>query len=449
MYTAQVPQGPLGHFLVGSLPEINRDALTFFTESARKYGDIFRFSLGPFPAIMINHPDLIESVLVTQQPNFVKSSVYRRGLRFLGNGLLNSEGQFWQRQRRLVQPAFHQERIATYADIIVSYTNQLLEQWQNGEIRDIHQDMMSLTEKIVSKTLFGFDIMNEVVGVQGALNTVMDFNSQLSNQYLLPTWAPTPANLRYKRATQQLNAIVYKIINERRESGKDIGDLLSLLLQVRDEDNGTGMTDEQVRDEVMTLLVAGHETTANAMTWTWFLLSQHPQVQAKLHSELKTVLGDRTPTFADIRRLSYTGQVVMEAMRLYPPAWGMSRVSLHDCVLGGYNVKAGTTVFVGQYVMHRDSRFFENPDVFDPERWENNLQKRLPTFAYFPFGGGSRICIGKSFAMMEATLLLATIARSWSLTLQPDHPVVLQPSLTLRPKYGLKMQLSKIPVLAA
>ncbi|GAA6618160.1 cytochrome P450 [Scytonema sp. NUACC26] len=444
MYTAEVPRGPKGHFIVGSLPEISRDVLTFFTESARKYGDIFRFSFGPFPAIMINHPDLIAEVLVTQQPNFVKSSVYRRGLRFLGNGLLNSEGQFWQRQRRLVQPAFHLERIAAYADVMVSYTNELLEQWQNGEVRDLYQDMMSLTEKIVSKTLFGFDIRNEVSGVQRALDAVMDFNNQLSNQYLLPSWVPTPSNLRYERATQQLNVIVYKIINERRESGKDIGDLLSLLLRVRDEDNGTGMTDRQVRDEVITLLSAGHETTANAMTWTWFLLSQHPQVQAKLHSELKTVLSKRTPTFADIRSLSYTEKVVMEAMRLYPPVWGISRVSLQDCVLGGYNIKAGTTVFISQWVMHRDSRFFENPNVFDPDRWANNFQKKLPTFAYFPFGGGSRICIGKSFAMMEAILLLATIARSWSLTLQPDHPVVLQPSLTLRPKYGLKMQLIKI-----
>ncbi|MBD2248455.1 cytochrome P450 [Nostoc sp. FACHB-888] len=449
MYTSQVPLGPKGHFLVGNLPEINRDVLTFFTESARKYGDIFRFDLGPFPAMMINHPDLIGQVLVTQQPNFVKSNVYRRGLRFLGNGLLNSEGQFWQRQRRLVQPAFHLERIAAYADVMVSYTNQLVEQWQNGEVRDIHQDMMSLTEKIVSKTLFGFDIRNEVFGVQRALDAVMDFNNQLSNQYLLPSWIPTPSNFRYERATKQLNIIVYKIINERRESGKDIGDLLSLLLKVRDEDNGTGMTDRQVRDEVMTLFLAGHETTANAMTWTWFLLSQHPQVQAKLHSELKTVLGNRIPTFSDIHSLSYTQKVVMEAMRLYPPAWAISRVSLQNCVLGGHNIKAGTTVFISQWVMHRDSRFFENPSVFEPERWENNLQKKLPTFAYFPFGGGSRICIGKSFAMMEATLLLATIARLWSLTLQPDHPVVLQPSLTLRPKHGLKMQLSKIPVLAA
>ncbi|MBW4429316.1 MAG: cytochrome P450 [Nostoc desertorum CM1-VF14] len=449
MYTSQVPLGPKGHFLVGNLPEINRDALTFFTESARKYGDIFRFDLGPFPAMMINHPDLIGQVLVTQQPNFVKSNVYRRGLRFLGNGLLNSEGQFWQRQRRLVQPAFHLERIAAYADVMVSYTNQLVEQWQNGEVRDIHQDMMSLTEKIVSKTLFGFDIRNEVFGVQRALDAVMDFNNQLSNQYLLPSWIPTPSNFRYEQATKQLNIIVYKIINERRESGKDIGDLLSLLLKVRDEDNGTGMTDRQVRDEVMTLFLAGHETTANAMTWTWFLLSQHPQVQAKLHSELKTILGNRIPTFSDIHSLSYTQKVVMEAMRLYPPAWAISRVSLQNCVLGGYNIKAGTTVFISQWVMHRDSRFFENPSVFEPERWENNLQKKLPTFAYFPFGGGSRICIGKSFAMMEATLLLATIARLWSLRLQPDHPVVLQPSLTLRPKHGLKMQLSKIPVLAA
>jgi cytochrome P450 len=438
-----LPPGPKGRLLIGHLPEINRDILTFFTQCAREYGDVVRWQFGPFPAIMINHPNLIEEVLVTQQPNFVKSSVYRRGLRVLGNGLVTSEGSFWQRQRRLMQPAFHHERIVAYADVMVAYTNRLIEEWQDGQIRDIYKDMMSLTEEIVSKTLFDVDIRNEVFGLQAAFATVMDFNAQLSNQYLLPGWIPTPSNLRYQQAIQQLDAIVYRIINERRKSSKDRGDLLSLLLLVRDESDGTGMTDKQVRDEVMTLLLAGHETTAIAMTWIWFLLSQHPQVEAKLQQELKTVLGDRSPTVADLRQLPYTQRVVLEGMRLYPPVYGMSRVALHDCVLGGYDIKAGTTIFIAQWVMHRDSRFFENPDVFDPDRWTNNLQKRLPTFAYFPFGGGARICIGKSFAMMEATLLLAAIARSFRLTLQPNYPVAFLPSLTLRPKHGMKMQLHR------
>ncbi|MUL36914.1 cytochrome P450 [Gloeocapsopsis dulcis] len=443
MPTVHLPPGPKGHFLIGNILEVNRDPLNFCSQCARNYGDIVRWQLGPFPAIMLNHPSLIEEVLVTQQQNFVKSSVYRRGLRVLGNGLLTSEGNFWQRQRRLVQPAFHQERIAAYAQVMVTYANRLLDSWQDGSIRDLHQDMMSLTSQVVSKALFNIDIAGEISGVQAALNAVMDFNAKLSNQYLLPIWVPTPSNLRYQKAIQQLDEIVYDIIDQRRASGKDTGDLLSLLLQVRDEGDGTQMTNQQVRDEAMTLFLAGHETTANAMTWTWFLLSQHTQVEAKLQEELQTVLGDRTPTVADLRQLRYTEQVVLEAMRLYPPVWGMSRVARHDCVLGGYDVKAGTTVFMSQWNIHRDSRFFEQPEVFYPERWADNQIKRLPHFAYFPFGGGQHICIGKAFAMMEAILLLATLASKFRLTLQPNHPVVLQPSLTLRPQHGIKMLLKR------
>ncbi|HEY9667735.1 MAG TPA: cytochrome P450 [Coleofasciculaceae cyanobacterium] len=442
MVTVNLPPGPKGRFLIGHIPEINRDLLQYTVQWVHKYGDVVGWQFGPFPAITINHPDLVEQVLVTQVRNFVKSSVYRRGLRILGNGLLTSEGEFWQRQRRLVQPAFHQERIAAYAEVMVAYANQLVNRWQDGEIRDIHQDMMSLTSQIASKTLFDVDITEETEGVQAALDAVMDFNAQLSNQYLVPGWVPTPSNLRYQRAIQQLNTIIYRIIEQRRASGKDTGDLLSMLLQIRDESDGTQMTNRQVRDEAMTLFLAGHETTANALTWLWFLLSQHPEVEAKLQEELKTVLGGRTPTLADIRQLRYTEGVVLEAMRLYPPVWGMSRVALQDCVLGEYNVKAGTTVFLSQWAMHRDPRFYENPDVFHPDRWADNLLKKLPTFAYFPFGGGQHICIGKGFAMMEAVLLVATIAQKFRLTLQANHPVTPQPSLTLRPKYGMKMLLS-------
>ncbi len=235
------------------------------------------------PAYLLNHPDLVEEVLVTQYRNFVKSSAYRRGLRILGNGLLTSEGDFWQRQRRLCQPAFHQERIAAYGKIMVAYTDRLLDQWQDGEVRDIHQEMMHLTAAIAAKTLLDVDLTGEAQDVEAALQAVMDFNAQLSNQYLVPGWVPTPSNLRYSRAIEQLDTLIYRIIDQRRSSGKDTGDLLSLLLMVRDEDDGTQMTNQQVRDEAMTLFLAGHETTANALTWTCFLLSGHPDVEAKLH----------------------------------------------------------------------------------------------------------------------------------------------------------------------
>ncbi len=443
MSTVHLPPGPKSHFLIGNLLEINRDPLGFFSQCARSYGDVVRFGFGTFPAYLLNHPDLVEQVLVTQYPNFVKSSVYRRGLRILGNGLLTSEGGFWQRQRRLCQPAFHQERVTAYGKVMVAYTNRLLDQWQDGEVRDVHQDMMQLTAAIAAKTLLDEDVTTEAEGVQDAIQAVMDFNAQMSNQYFVPAWLPTPSNLRYSGAIKQLDTLIYGIIDQRRSSGKDTGDLLSLLLMVRDEIDGTQMTNQQVRDEAMTLFLAGHETTALALTWTWFLLSQHPEVEAKLQEELKTVLSGRTPTVADIPRLRYTEQVVSESMRLYPPLWGLSRVALNDCELGGYQVKAGTTVFLFQWVIHRDSRFFDNPEIFNPDRWADNLKKRLPTFAYFPFGGGPRVCIGKAFAQMEAVLLLATIAQKFHLILPPDQNVVPQPSLSLRPKDGLKMLLKK------
>jgi cytochrome P450 len=439
METVHLPPGPKRYFLIGNLKEINRDPLSFFTRCARSYGDVVRFWFGPFPAYMLNHPDLIEQVLVTQYPNFVKSSVYRRGLRILGNGLLTSEGDFWRRQRRLSQPAFHQERVAAYGKVMVAYANRLLDQWQEGEVRDVHQDMMQLTAAIAAKTLLDEDVTTEAEGVQDAIQAVMDFNAQLSNQYFVPGWLPTPSNLRYSRAIKQLDTLIYRIIDQRRSSGKDTGDLLSLLLMVRDETDGTQMTNQQVRDEAMTLFLAGHETTALALTWTWFLLSQHPLIEAKLHEELKTVLSGRSPTVADIPKLRYTEQVVLESMRVYPPLWGLSRAALNDCELGGYPIKAGTTVFLSQWVIHRDPRFFDNPEIFNPDRWADNLKKRLPTFAYFPFGGGPRICIGKAFAQMEAVLLLAAIAQKFHLILPADQKVVPQPSLSLRPKDGMKM----------
>jgi cytochrome P450 len=443
MLTVPLPPGPKSHFLIGNILEINTDPLSFFSQCARSYGNVVRFGFGPNPSYMLNHPDLVEQVLVTQYPNFVKSSVYRRGLRILGNGLLTSEGDFWQRQRRLCQPAFHQERIAAYGQVMVTYANRLLDQCSDGQVRDVHQDMMQLTAAIAAKTLLDEDITTKAEGVQDAIQAVMDFNAQLSNQYFVPAWLPTKSNLRYSKAIKQLDTLIYGIIDQRRSSGKDTGDLLSLLLMVRDETDGTQMTNQQVRDEAMTLFLAGHETTALALTWTWFLLSQHPLVEAKLQEELNTVLSGRTPTVADLPRLRYTEQVVKESMRLYPPLWGMSRVALNNCELGGYQVKAGTTVFLFQWVIHRDSRFFDNPEIFNPDRWADNLQKRLPTFAYFPFGGGPRICIGKAFAQMEAVLLLASIAQKFRLILPPDQNVVPQPSLSLRPKDGLKMLLKK------
>lgn len=437
--TQHFPPGPKGHLIFGHLSEINRAPLDFFTQCAREYGDFVRLRFGPFPVYLLNHPDLVKEVLVTQSPKFIKSSAYRRGLRVLGNGLLTSDGNFWKRQRRLVQPAFHHEVISSCAELMVEYTNQLIGKWQDGEVCDIHHEMMKLTAMIAAKTFFDFDIAGETEGLQDALHTVTDFNARLLNQYLLPTWVPTFGNLSYQRAINQLDTIIYRIIDQRRAGINNKADLLSLLLQLKDEEDGTQMTNKQLRDEVMTLFLAGHATTANALTWMWLLLSQHPNVVEKLQQELKTVLNGQTPTFADFPKLRYATQIIQESMRLYPPVWGISREVLQDCEIGGYHLRAGATVFLNQWVIQRDSRFFDNPEKFDPDRWTDKQLDRLTNYAYFPFGGGQRLCIGKDFAMMETVLLLATIASKFRLILQSDHPVVLHASLSLRPKHGIKM----------
>ncbi len=444
------PPGPDGDFITGNLSGYWRDPLDFLSNSAHQYGDIIRFHFGPNVSYMINHPDCIEEVLVT------KRSQFRRYLNpdgsdlLFGNGLITSEGDFWRRQRRLIQPAFHRERIATYADVMVTHTNRMLATWQPEEIRDVQQEMMYLTLAIIAKTLFDADLAGEVEEIDTALKVMMQhFNENRgSNEllillsYLLPKWLPTTRQLRFRKAVKRLDDIVYRIIHEHRTSGKDTGDLLSMLLHVQDSD-GSQMTDQQLRDEVMNLILAGHETTANALSWTWMLLSQNPVVEAKLLEELQAVLGGRVPTMADVSQLRYTERVVLESMRLYPPLWMISLQAVEDCEIGGYPVSAGTIAFASQWVMHRDPRYFDNPEEFEPDRWVDDRVKRLPTYAYFPFGGGSRVCIGRSFAMMEAVLIVATIAQKFKLTLVPEHPIVLQPSISLRPKRGIKMLLTK------
>ncbi len=399
---------------------------------------------GP-PAYLLTNPDHIEQVLVKNNRNFIKARLTRSELSILGNGLLTSDGDFWRRQRRLAQPAFHRERVENYAETMVSYTERMLESWRDGETRDVHHEMMCLTLEIVAKTLVDADIAGEAEGVGEALGAVMShFSDQGSGVFLrmLPDSVPTPSNLRFRRAQRRLEEFIYAIIDERRRSGRDTGDLLSMLLHARDEE-GNSMSDEQLRDEVMTIVMAGHETTALALSWTWMLLSKHPEVEAKLAAELEEVLDGRPPTVEDLPRLKYTDAVLKESMRLYPPAWAIGREALEDCEIEGYHVSAKTQLFISQYVVHRIPHHFENPDAFDPKRWSDGLEKRLPKYAYFPFGGGPRLCIGQPFARMEAALLLATIAQNFRLELIPGQHITPQPSITLRPKGGVKMRLEK------
>lgn len=442
--TLPLPPGPKGHLIRGNLPEMRRGILDFLSMCAREYGDIVYLRAGPRPTVLLNHPDYIEYVLANTNRTFNKGSILRSNRRLLGDGLLTSGGDFWRRQRRLAQPAFHRERIDNYGRIMVDYTERMLSTWQDGETRDVHADMMRLTLAIVAKTLFDADIEEEAEDVGAALAMALNgFNARISRLILLPDTIPTPGNLPFLRAVRKLDEIVYGIIRQRRATGEDRGDLLSLLLHAQDEDDKSRMTDKQLRDEAMTIILAGHETTAIAMSWTWYLLAQHPQVEARLMDELREVLGDRPPTVTDLPKLRYTEMIVTESMRLYPPAWSIGRQPVEDCEIGGYRVPAGTHLLMCQWLMHRDPRYFERPTEFYPERWADGLALRLPRYAYFPFGGGPRLCIGNSFAMMEAVLLLATIARRYQLTLVPDHPVSPWPSITLRPRYGMKMTISR------
>lgn len=408
-----------------------------FSELAR-YGDIVGIRVVNFRNIFINHPDLIEEVLVTHPRRYIKGRVLRANRHVFGEGLLTSEGDFWLRQRRLAQPAFHRAQIASYAATMVEYTRRMLESWSGGEERDAHREMMRLTLQIVGKTLFDADVAGDAQDVGKSLELLLELGANFRRTLFVPHWLPTPTNLRIKREIAYIESILYRIIAERRASGRDTGDLLSMFLHAQDED-GSRMTDKQLRDETITLFLAGHETTASTLSWTWWLLAQNPAAEAKLHDELDSVLGGRAPSLDDLAKLPYTANVITESLRLYPAAWGLARIAIEDHELAGYRVRKGMGVAMAQWVVHRDPRWYESPEVFRPERWENDLMKKLPRFAYFPFGGGPRQCIGNSFAVMEASLILTTIAQRFRLRIVPNHPVVPLASITLRPRHGVRV----------
>ena len=419
------------------------DPLQRVTEWVEAYGDVMHYRTGDRHQYLIANPEMIHEILVRQAHIFIKGPDYtneKTGLaRFMGKGLVTSNGDFWKRQRRLVAPAFHTMRIAAYADTMVNYTLERLERWQDGEQRDIDEEMTQLTLMIVGRTLFDADASTTVKQVKSAVEVVQKASNTAN---LLPAWAPTPLRIRSRRANATLNKIVYSFINQRRASGEDRGDLLSMLLLSEDAD-GERMTDRQVRDEAVTLFLAGHETTANALNWTWWLLAQNPQVERRLHAELDSVLAGQAPTLADLRRLPYTEMVIKESMRLMPPVWSISRVNRQATEVLGYSFpeRTGTQILI--YCVHRHPGIWPQPNDFLPERWRDDRADNIPKFAYMPFGGGPRICIGNSFASMEANLLLATIAQRFRLRLVPGARVVPQPFITMFPRYGLPMRLEK------
>ena len=430
---------------MGVMREFNHDSLGFIERARRDYGDIVWMRFLYVPALFLYHPNEIEYVLSTNPRNFRKAMSLRSNFfqRLVGNGLLTSEGEEWKRQRRLSSPAFHRHRISAYADTMVDYTRRLTASWRPGEARDMHREMMRLTLEIVVRCLFSADVSNDVDHVGDTLKElVKPFASQATLKWIVNNRLPTPAHLRFHKFAKRIDDVVYRIIAERRAGGKDEGDLLSMLLAARDED-GSQMNDQQLRDEVMTLFLAGHETTALTLAWTWYLLGKHPEAEKRFHDELDEVLGGRAATMADLPRLKFTEQIAKECMRLYPPAYGLGREAVNDCEIGGYAMPAGTQVFMFQWVTQRDARFFDRPDEFIPERWTKEFEERLPKYAYFPFGGGPRACIGASFAMMELMLVLGTIGQKFCLKLVPDHPVEIHPAMSLRPKDGVMITVQR------
>ncbi|QJW95341.1 cytochrome P450 [Frigoriglobus tundricola] len=438
-----LPPGPRGSLLGGSLRDFSTHRLDFFVRVAREYGDLASFRFGPRRLFLASHPDLIEQVLVTDAKHYIKHFGARMYKPVLGNGLVTSEGDFWLRQRRLSQPAFLKARVLSYAPVMSDLTRAMLARWHPGQHINVHEEFSRLTSAIALKTLFGLDDAGDREEFVASLREAFDLlSARFGDLVRTPLWVPTPRNRRTTRAIAHLYRVVDGFIAQGRARKEPGDDLLSRLVAARDDD-GSQMTDTQLREEAMTLYLAGHETTALTLTWSWYLLSTHPAAEARLAEEWARVLGGRAPAPDDLPHLPYTDAVITEAMRVYPPVYLIGREATCDLELGGYRVKKGTTIFMSQWVSHRDPRYFgPDPDAFRPERWLDGLAKRIPKYAYYPFGGGPRVCIGNTFALMEAAILLATVGQRYRFTLDPNAVIETSPQITLLPTYGIPATLA-------
>jgi cytochrome P450 len=422
-----------------------QDPPRFLERATKRYGDISSWQMPSERAFLLAHPDDVRDVLVTRARCFSKGRLLHRMRMLLGEGLLTSEGDFHLRQRRLVQPAFHKQRLRQYAQIMIDDTAQAVAGWREGQSLDFAREMMKLTLSIVTHSLFGSEVAAEAdevgVAVSEALNSYRILLLPIAHR-LLNT--PLPAARKFRHGRERLDRIVYRIIDERLKTGEDRGDLLSLLLSARDQEgDGGGLSRTQLHDEILTLFLAGHETTANALAWTAWWLAQHPHVLERLEAELDAVLGGRAPVPEDFGKLEYCNRVFTESMRLRPPAWGIGRLSLEPYEVRGYTIPPGNLVIVSPWVTQRDPRWYDEPETFDPDRWKPEIADKLPKFAYFPFGGGNRLCIGDGFARMEGPLVLATILQHWRLALEPEQTVDHQALITLRPRHGIRMRLER------
>ena len=423
--------------------EFNTDALGMVERQKREYGDMVMLEILGTKQILVSNPELFREILVTKASSFDKDKEYKdtkKGLaRFLGNGLIVSDGEFWKKQRKLMQPAFHVKRIADYAGTMGRYTEDMLDSWRDGNQVDVAHEMMLVTLRIVAQTIFNTDIKGNADNIATTMEAI---NETAGQNTILPAWVPTPNELLARRSVKEMDAYVYGLIEERRKNIQDEGDLLSMLLLAEDED-GNRMSDKEVRDEAVGLFLAGHETTANALNWTFYVLAQNPDVEARLHEELDRVLAGRTPTMEDLRDLPYTAMVIKESMRWMPPVSGVGRIATEDVQIGDYLIEAGTSFILNFYSVHRDTRYWDDPLEFRPERFESEQDSERHRYAYLPFGGGARVCVGNSFATMEAQILLATIAQRFSLSLAPGQDVIPVARITTYPKDGLPMLLKE------
>lgn len=438
-----LPPGPRRRFLSPSLLAMT-DALGFLEKLRREHGNLVHFQLWRRPMVLINEPEIIRDVLVTNAAKFEKGVAGKFVRAFLGDSLLTSQGDSHRRQRRLVQPAFHRGRIREYAQAMIDGSSRFAAPWRDGQTCDVAAEMAHLTLEVIGSTMFSSNVRDDTRAVGDALTTTMAQLGRLQNPLMAMLIGILPVGRKFQQAQDELNAIILRIIRERRADPRDTGDLLSMLMLAEDADHpGEHLSDQEVRDQAMTIFLAGHETVAHALAWTWWLLAQHPEVEARLHAELRTVLGGRPPTVEDVPKLAWLDQVIRESMRLYPPAWCVGRMTIADHELAGCRIERGTVVLFSQWITHRDGRFFADPAAFRPERWTPEFRESLPKYVYLPFGAGPRTCIGEGFAWMELALVMANLAREWRFSLLPETRAEPQPRITLRPKGELLLRLHR------
>lgn len=441
---SKLPPGPKAKIPLGHLFSYRRDSIGFLRKIAKEYGDIVHFKIGPIRIVLLNHPDHIKEVLTVQHRNFVKGRPLEMAKELLGDGLLTSEGEFHKRHSRMIQPAFHRNMMESYVPAVTKCIAQMMSNWQDGLEADMKDEMTHMSIAIAGKTLFNADIAKEAPEISKALDTATNLFGRISlpfSEWLLKL--PLPGNLRFYKAKERLDDTVSRMINERRQNKIDNGDLVSLLLRTQDENGNGGLSDKEIRDEAITLFLTAFDTTSTALTWTWYLLSQNPQAEAELHTELDNVLNGRLPVTEDIPNLKYCRMVFGESMRLYPPSYVIPRQATEDFPIGNFIVPRGSTVLMSPYLIHRDPRFYSNPEKFDPCEWDKHSHGLNSKYEYFPFSRGPRSCIGEPFAWMVGTLAIASVAQSWKIKHVPDHPVELLPLINLRPKYGMMMTLHR------